>query len=68
MTSRVVHKSDLTRALDLLAARGSSPAALDLLPGGAVRLHLTAPAELCAQAPAADDDAEAVAGWDEALL
>lgn len=62
--ARVVRKHDMARLLDLLAAREIAPACFDLLPGGAVRVHLTNPA------PVTDDAAEdekAARAWDEAL-
>jgi len=62
--ARVVRKHEMARLLDLLAAREITPACFDLLPGGAVRVHLTNPA------PANDDADEiekAARAWDEAL-
>lgn len=60
---RVVRKLEMTRLLDLLAAREIMPACFDLLPGGAVRVYL--------QPPVAANDTGAsekeVAAWDEAL-
>lgn len=58
----VVRKADLTRVLDVLAARGVTPAAFDVLPGGGVRLHAVAPA--ASDAAAEQRGAEA---WDAAL-
>ena len=64
MAARVAHKSELSRALDVLDARGEKLAAMDVLPGGAFRLHVIAPAGPTAQlAP----DAKEAAAWDEAL-
>lgn len=66
-TSRsVVRKIDMTRLLDLLAAREITPACFDLLPGGFVRVHLTNPAPANDDAIAASDE-EASRAWDEAL-
>ncbi|MNH83275.1 hypothetical protein D3C85_1228200 [compost metagenome] len=60
--ARVVRKLEMARILDLLFAREITPACVDLLPGGAVRIYLTAPA-------VANDDANdrEAAAWDEAL-
>lgn len=63
MTSRTVRATEIKRLLDGLQARGEKPAAYTLLPGGAVRFHMTEPA-----ANDAGHDIEAEARkWDEAL-
>lgn len=62
--TRVVRKIEMTRFLDLLAAREIMPTCFDLLPGGAVRVHLTS-AAADDVAPASDE--KGVAAWDEAL-
>lgn len=64
MSTRVVRATELRRVLDVLEARGLKPPCCDLLPGGAVRLHLTPPA--ANDAAPVDAEAEARA-WDEAL-
>lgn len=61
MASRVVKANELNRVLDVLAKRGVAPTTYDLLPGGAVRLHLTPPA---ANDVGADQESKA---WDAAL-
>lgn len=61
MASRVVKANELRRVLDVLEARGVQPATFDLLPGGAVRLHLKPPA---ANDDGADQESKA---WDAAL-
>lgn len=65
MTSRVVRATELKRILDVLEARGLKPPCCDLLPGGAVRLHLSAPAA-ANDAVAVDAEAEERA-WAEVL-
>ncbi len=62
--ARVVRKLEMTRFLDLLAAREITPACFDLLPGGAVRVHLKPPV---AANDAGSADEKEVAAWDEAL-
>lgn len=62
--ARVVRKLDMTRLLDMLAAREITPACFDLLPGGAVRVHLTNPAPTNDDA---DEIEKAAKEWDEAL-
>lgn len=64
MTARVVRATELRRVLDVLEARGLKPPCCDLLPGGAVRLHLTLPA--ANDSGAVDLEAEG-RRWDEAL-
>ncbi|WP_461343725.1 hypothetical protein [Brevundimonas sp. GN22] len=59
--TKVVRQIDLLRVVDALSKRGIVPAAIDVLPGGAVRLHSTSPSGV----PAASD--EEAAKWDEAL-
>ncbi len=61
MARRVVRAAALERALKVLDARGVKPAACDLLPDGAIRLHLTPPVAIDG-----DHEAEAMA-WDAAL-
>lgn len=61
MAARVVRAAAFERALKVLEARGVQPAACDLLPDGAIRLHLTSPVAI-----ESDHEAEAKA-WDAAL-
>lgn len=61
MGARVVKANELNRVLDVLEKRGLAPTTYDLLPGGAVRLHLRPPA---ANDDGADQEAKA---WDAAL-
>jgi len=61
MAARVVKANELNRVLDVLAKRGMAPTTYDLLPGGAVRLHLIPPA-----ANDAGRDQE-TSEWDAAL-
>lgn len=64
MSSRVVRKTDLARVLDVLATRDLRPTACDLLPGGNIRLHLTDPAAVETDDPAAMQESK---GWDAAF-
>lgn len=64
MTARVVRATEIKRVLDVLEARGVTPTTYDLLPGGAVRLHLTPPA--ANDTVATETEAEKRA-WAEAL-
>lgn len=58
----IVRKADLRRVIDTLRERGVPLGALELMPGGEVRLHMAAPG----QAIANSFDTE-VMSWDEAL-
>ncbi|RYG10050.1 MAG: hypothetical protein EON92_13470 [Burkholderiales bacterium] len=58
----IVRKADLRRVIDTLQERGVPLGALELLPGGEVRLHLAAPGTVMASSL----DKE-VLSWDEAL-
>lgn len=58
----IVRKADLRRVIDTLRERGVPLGALELLPGGEVRLHMAAPG----QAIATNFETE-VMSWDEAL-
>lgn len=62
MTSKVVRATELKRVLDVLASRGVEPTTVDLLPGGAIRLHTCTPD--AANDAAAERERQA---WDEAL-
>ena len=64
MTARVVKANELYRVLDVLQARGIVPPAVDLLPGGLVRLHAVAPVT---SADPSQDLKAAEAAWDAAL-
>jgi integrase len=57
----IVRKADLRRVIDILQERGVPLGALELLPGGEVRLHLAAPGAVMASSL----DKE-VLSWDEA--
>lgn len=63
MSARVVRATAINRILDVLTARGVRPAALTVLPNGAVRFHMAEPA---ANDSPPDLEAEGRA-WDEAL-
>lgn len=63
--SRVVRKHEMSRFLDMLGARQIAPACFDLLPGGAVRVHLISP--VTGHEADTGGDEEAVKGWDEVL-
>ena len=58
----IVRKADLRRVIDTLRERGVPLGALELLPGGEVRLHMAAPG----QAIATNLETEVIS-WDEAL-
>jgi hypothetical protein len=58
----IVRKADLRRVIDTLQERGVPLGALELMPGGEVRLHLAAPGSVIAS----NLDKE-VLSWDEAL-
>jgi len=58
---KVVRQIDLLRVVDALSKRGITPAAIDVLPGGAVRLYSVQPV-----GSPSEIDKEA-ARWDEAL-
>ena len=58
----IVRKADLRRVIDTLQERGVPLGALELLPGGEVRLHLAAPGTVMAS----NLDKE-VLSWDKAL-
>jgi hypothetical protein len=58
----IVRKADLRRVIDTLQERGVPLGALELMPGGEVRLHLAAPGSVMTNSL----DKE-VLSWDEAL-
>jgi len=63
MTRRAtVRATDLDRLGKWAEARGLKPVAADALPGGAYRLHFTAPSGVPSDATAEEERA-----WDEAL-
>ncbi|WP_299176963.1 hypothetical protein [uncultured Brevundimonas sp.] len=64
MPGRVVRKTDLARVLDVLAAHDMRPTACTLLPSGDIRLHLTEPAAVETDDPAAMQESK---GWDAAF-
>ena len=64
MAARKVHKAEFNRALEMLKERGETLTALDLLPGGALRLHVVPPAGTL---PEPAQEAREAAEWDAAL-
>lgn len=58
----IVRKADLRRVIDTLRERGVPLGALELMPGGEVRLHMAAPGQVIANSFETE-----VMSWDEAL-